>query len=73
MNADQLKNKANSIIGGGGYDTKTVRTRATVAGACVGGLFGVYYGYTKRKNILAMTLIGGVTGAILSRLLVPKE
>lgn len=72
-NADELKRKANAIMGNNAYDTKSIRIRATIAGACVGGMFGVYYGYTRKKSILATTAIGAIGGAILSRLLTPKE
>lgn len=71
--ADKLSQRSSAIAGKEGYDTKTVRNRATIAGAAIGGMFGVYYGYTKKKNMLATGLAGLVMGAILSRLLMPKD
>lgn len=72
MNADDLNKRTSSILGGDQYDTKVVRNRATVTGACVGGLFGVYYGFSRKKNMLVYAGAGAVVGAILSRILVPK-
>ncbi len=71
MTADSLSNKA-SAIKGDNYDSKTIRNRATIAGATVGGMFGLYYGYTRKKGLLVCTGAGVIMGAILSRLLMPK-
>lgn len=73
MTADQLANKVSAIKGTDQYDTATIRNRATIAGACIGGLGGVYYGYTRKKNILVMGATGALVGAILSRLIMPKD
>jgi outer membrane lipoprotein SlyB len=43
-----------------------------LAGATAGGMFGLYYGYTRKKNLAVMTIAGGVIGALVSRLLTPS-
>jgi hypothetical protein len=73
VTADQLSNRASAIKGTDQYDTNTLRNRATMTGAVIGGLGGVYYGYTRKKNVLVMGVAGVIVGAILSRLIMPKD
>lgn len=73
MTADQLANKTSAIKGTDQYDTSTLRNRATITGAVVGGLGGAYYGFTRKKNVLVMGAAGALIGAILSRLIMPKD
>ncbi len=70
VTADALAKKADSITGGD--DESIARNRATVAGGLVGGMLGMYYGFSKGKSIVVMGLIGAVGGAILTRLTLPK-
>jgi gas vesicle protein len=48
------------------------KLRATIAGGTVGMIGGIYYGYSRRKNVLVSALLGGALGAIVTRLLMPK-
>lgn len=73
MTADQLAAKGSSITGANGYDPKSLRNRAMITGATIGGCFGLYYGYTRKKNMLVMAGAGALMGGILSRLIMPKE
>lgn len=48
------------------------KNRATIAGGTVGLLGGLYYGYSRKKNILICALLGAGIGAVVSRILMPK-
>lgn len=71
MTADQLANKA-AAIKGNEEDAKTYKVRAMVAGATAGGVFGLYYGYTRKKSMPVMAVAGAIVGAVVSRLLTPS-
>jgi hypothetical protein len=73
MTADDLANRASAITGSSEYDTKIQRNRAMIAGATIGGLGGLYYGFSRKKNMLVYCGAGAVVGALLSRLLMPKD
>lgn len=66
----QIMDKVASYKNGG--DITKDRNRATIAGGTVGGLFGIYYGYSKKKNVMICAVIGAGLGAILSRIMMPK-
>ncbi len=73
MTADQLAAKSAAIKQTDQYDSTSIRNRAMITGAVVGGIFGLYYGYTRKKNMLVMTGAGALIGGILSRLIMPKD
>lgn len=70
--ADNLSYKAKQIIGSEDGDTSSIRNRAMISGAIVVGLFGMYYGYTKKKNVLVFGAGGAVVGAIAARMFMLK-
>lgn len=72
LTADELTRRSSSITGSDNYDRKAIRTQSMVAGATIGGLFGLYYGYTKKKNVLVMCAAGAVAGLLVSVLIIPK-
>lgn len=50
------------------------KNKASLTGMVIGGLLGVYIGYTKRYNLLLSAFIGGVSGSVLTKaLLQPKK
>lgn len=72
ITADILAERASSIKGSKDYDPDAQRNRSMVAGATVGLLFGLYYGYTRSKNVLITGAAGAIGGGILARLFMPK-
>lgn len=72
MNADTLSMRSKSVLGSDEGDPTVYRNRAMITGAVVGGSFGLYYGFVKKKNIAVMTIGGMVVGVILTRLLTPS-
>jgi outer membrane lipoprotein SlyB len=62
-----MMNKIASIGTSGPEDEATHKNKATISGAAVGGLFGMYYGYSKEKNMLVCGIVGSVIGAVVAR------
>ena len=65
----QIINNVNSVKNGQFTDEKSQKNFATISGAGVGAVIGLYYGYSKNKNLLAFGLLGAVLGAIATRAL----
>jgi len=61
-----------SSIGTGSSDKKQQKQRATISGAAIGAVFGMYYGYSKKKNVLIMGAAGALIGAIVTKMFMPK-
>jgi uncharacterized membrane protein len=53
-------------------DILVEKNRATVAGAATGTLIGVYYGFSRKQNIVVCALMGALAGALVVRLFMPK-
>ncbi len=71
--ADTAKDMLDKISGlGSGTDPESQRNKATANGAAVGGIFGMYYGWSRKKNILVWGMFGALGGAIIARILMPK-
>lgn len=70
----EIMDKVRSIKGSDtGDDILVEKNRATVAGAATGCLIGVYYGYSRKKNMLVSALMGALAGAFIIRLCMPKN
>lgn len=55
-----------------GTDVSGEKTNAMISGGAVGLLMGLYYGFSKDKNMLICAAIGGITGAVIARLAMPN-
>ncbi len=74
MTGQEILDKIKSIKGEGDEsDPNTQCNRAMAAGFITGGLFGLYYGYSKQKNMITTGIVFAVGGLIVSRLLVPTN
>jgi hypothetical protein len=69
----ELLDRVYAIKGNASKEIMQERNRATIAGGFVGFGMGVYYGYSRDKNMLVTGLLCGVLGAVSARLLMPKE
>ena len=50
------------------------KSKAAVTGLAIGGLVGLYVGYTRKYNILISVFLGGLVGSLVTRaLLKPKK
>ena len=71
MTAKDFLDKASVIKRGGSGGINFYRDRATLSGAFIGTAAGAYVGYSRKMNMLATSIFGGVLGAIGARLLLP--
>jgi hypothetical protein len=50
------------------------KSKAAMTGLAIGGIAGLYVGYTRKYNILISVFLGGLIGSLLTRaLLKPKK
>lgn len=50
------------------------KSRAAMTGLAIGGIAGLYVGYTRKYNILISVFLGGLIGSLVTRaLLKPKK
>lgn len=50
------------------------KSKASLTGLAIGGLAGLYVGYTRKYNILISVFLGGLVGSLITRaLLKPKK
>jgi|LauGreDrversion4_2_1035121.scaffolds.fasta_scaffold05180_6 LytS/YehU family sensor histidine kinase len=50
------------------------KSKAAITGLAIGGIAGLYIGYTRKYNILISVFLGGLVGSLLTRaLLKPKK
>lgn len=50
------------------------KSKAALTGLAIGGLAGLYIGYTRKYNILISVFLGGLVGSLVTRaLLKPKK
>ena len=50
------------------------KSKAALTGLAIGGLAGLYVGYTRKYNILISVFLGGLVGSLITRaLLKPKK
>jgi hypothetical protein len=50
------------------------KSKAAVTGLAIGGLAGLYIGYSRKYNILISVFLGGLLGTLLTRALIkPKK
>lgn len=69
-----ILDKVRAIKGSGTEkDILMEKNKATIAGSATGLLIGVYYGYSRKKNMLVTSLMGALAGAVVVRLLMPKN
>lgn len=71
--ADAIMNKVKAINSTDDSDVKSSRNKATAAGAVVGVFAGMYYGYTRKKNVFVMGAVGAAIGALMTRAFLPKK
>lgn len=71
--ADRIMNKVSSLNSTDDSNEDSSRNRATIAGATVGVFAGMYYGYTRKKNVFITSAFGAVVGIITTRAFLPKK
>mgnify|MGYP003568388118 CR=1 FL=1 len=50
------------------------KSKAAMTGLAIGGIAGLYVGYTRKYNILISVFLGGLIGSLVTRaLLKPKK
>jgi len=50
------------------------KSKAAITGLAIGGIAGLYIGYTRKYNILISVFLGGLVGSLLTRArLKPKK
>lgn len=50
------------------------KSKAAMTGLAIGGLAGLYVGYTRKYNILISVFLGGLVGTLITRALIkPKK
>ena len=54
-------------------DLLSDKTEAGRVGAVIGGLLGVYIGYTRQYNLLISAFLGGLAGNLLTKALLRKK
>lgn len=69
----ELLDRVRSIKDGTGKEIVREKNRATVAGAAMGAMMGVYVGTSRKQNVLVTSILGAVIGAITVRLVMPKS
>lgn len=69
----ELLEKLQAIKTGTNKEIAKEQNKATIAGAAMGAMMGVYYGTSRKKNILVTTIFGAIVGAITVRLVMPKK
>lgn len=69
----ELLDKLQSIKTGTGKEIAKEQNKATLAGAAMGAMMGVYWGTSRKKNILITTIFGAIVGAVTVRLVMPKK
>lgn len=67
----ELMDKVASLKGSS-IDVASQQTQGTVSGFMIGVAGGAFYGLARKQNLLVMSLLGGVIGAVISRLFMPK-
>lgn len=68
-----IMDRVSSIQGTKSKDVVYQRNQATISGAFVGMIIGIYVGYTKKKNMLVAGALGAIGGAVVIRLFTPKD
>lgn len=68
-----IMSKVSSIQGTKSKDVVYQRNQATISGAFVGMIIGVYIGHTRKKNMLVAGALGAIGGVVIVRLFTPKE
>lgn len=51
----------------------SLKSKATINGAFFGGLFGFLYAHYNKKNVIMSSLVGVVSGGLISNFLTVKE
>lgn len=71
--AAQILDQVKSIKGTSTDQDVTIeKNRAMIAGGTIGLMMGLYYGFSKKHNMLICGVIGGASGAAITRLAMPK-
>lgn len=68
-----IMDRVSSIQGTKSKDVVYQRNQATISGAFVGMVIGLYIGHTRKKNMLVAGALGAIGGAIIIRLFTPKS
>lgn len=71
--AKEILDRVHSIKGSPDKEIAAEKNRATAAGGIAGGVFGLYYGYSRQKNPLVWGLVGAIAGAVVVRVVMPKN
>jgi uncharacterized membrane protein len=71
--AKELLDRVSAIKSGTAKDVAKERNKATAAGGAMGAMMGLYFGTSRRQNILVCGIIGAVIGAITVRIVMPKN
>jgi hypothetical protein len=73
LNGKDILEKANVLKNGGTVDAVSAKKRAAFSGAFVGAAAGFYYGYVKQDNFLVAGILGAIAGALIARVVMPKQ
>lgn len=73
MTGKELLDKVYQVKGNPQKNIFEEKNKATIAGGVTGCLLGVYYGFSKKHNLLVTGAIGAIVGAVAVRLLMPKN
>ncbi len=68
----QILDDAAAIKNGGAYNPSSMKWKAAIGGASIGVVGGAYWAYIKKGNMLVGLIAGGIAGALLARIVMPK-
>lgn len=68
----QIIEEAAAVKNGGAYNPSSMKWRAAISGGSIGIVAGGYWAFVKNGNMLVGALAGGIVGALLARMIMPK-
>lgn len=69
----QIMDKVDDIQGTSSKDIIFQRNQATIGGGAIGMVIGIYYGLTRKQNMLVCAAMGLIGGATIARIFTPKN
>jgi hypothetical protein len=71
--AKELLDRVTEIKTGTAKEVSREKNKATLAGAAMGAMMGLYFGSSRKQNLLVCGIMGAAVGAIVVRLVMPKN
>lgn len=68
----QILDEAAAVKNGGAYNPSSMKWRAAITGGSIGLVGGAYWAFIKNGNLLVGALAGGIAGALVARMIMPK-